>query len=188
MVKFISDLFTKSKAYGKSPVAVRVQMASHNYEKYYSGHVDGDFGSFGKARVWRYSRNAEGEPIAQYKALIQDKGTFYQDEWGPWDEQYVSMTNELGHAVSEVRVLRSKPGGAPFMSSYPNIGDNPGLEPWKEDEDWSRAKVFDSLLRTWNYNTSPPPGATNPHGPKDTWQAIADFYRTHQTSDLLSLA
>ena len=184
MVHFIQQLFSKSKTYGKSAVRVKYQVASHNFSQLFDGCVDADFSRFGTPHVWRYTRNhLSREPQAQYKKLIQDTGSFYQDEWGPWDEQYVSHTDERGQLQRNVRVLRSTPGGAPFMLSYPDITKDPGLEDWKAAEDWSQEKVFDSLLRTWKYSQETLDTATSTHGPTDSWQALHDFYSSHQTSN-----
>ena len=120
MQQFIRNLFSKSKSYGKSPAVVLTQMANHDFEAFYTGHVDADFSSYGKPHVWRFSRcRTSLQPVAQYKQLIQDTGNFYQDEWGPWDEHFVSRTDEFGRLERNVRVLRSTPGGVPFMLSYP---------------------------------------------------------------------
>ena len=97
----------------------------------------------------------------------------------------MTRTNENGQLEHNVRVLRTDPLGVPFMLSYPNTADDPGLEDWRADEDWSRAAVFDSLLRTYNYSKQKLDTATSPHGPKDSWNAVASFYASHQTSDSL---
>jgi hypothetical protein len=186
MQHFIRQLFSQSKAYGDTAIVVNMQMANHNFSSWFNGHVDGAFGRFGKPHVWRYSRHpVTNEPTAHYKYLIQHKKTFWRDEWGPWVEQYVTRTNEHGQLEHNVRVLRTDPEGHPFMLSYPNITDDPGYEDWHSDEDWSRAAVFDSLLRTYNYSKQKLDTATSPHGPKDSWQALASFYAAHQTSDTL---
>jgi hypothetical protein len=177
MQSFIQQLYSKSKSYGQSAVKVHLQLANYDFAKFLDGCVDVGFANYGKPHVWRYSRNPEtGKPRAQFKMFIRDKDTFYQDEWGPWDERYVSHTNELGHIENNVRVLRSKPEGAPFMLSYPDITKDPGLQAWKLDDDWSRETVFNSLLRTWKYKDDKS---------TDSWSALNTFYAAHQTPDTL---
>ena len=56
---------------------------------------------------------------------------------------------ETGQA-EHVRVLRSDPKGVDFMLSYPDIYEDPGIEPWKDPELWSCDKVFANLKR-WKY-------------------------------------
>ena len=123
--------------------------------------------------------------MAHYKRLLQDKATFEQDEWGPWEEKYVSRTLPNGVVEHGVRVLRTIPEGVSFMLSYPDIASNPGLEKWKDDDEWSRQKVFDSLCRQWKYSSAPLSTATSAHGPKDSWDALRDWYASHQTVDSL---
>ena len=186
MQHFLRQLFTNSKAYGQTAVVVNMQLANHNWSAWFDGHVDANFGRIGKPHVWRYSRHPEtGMPVAHYKMLIQDKATFYQDEWGPWNEVYVRRTNEHGVMERDVRVLRTDPNGVPFMLSYPDISQDPGLEAWKEDEEWSRATVFDSVIRKWKYSKQKLSTATSSHPPTDSWQALSNFYASHQTSDTL---
>ena len=186
MIQFIRQLFSNSKSYGTGAVVVNMQLANYDFSNFFDGHVDGRFEGFGKPRVWRYSRHPmTKQPMAQFKERISDKATFYQDEWGPWDEHYVNRTNEFGELERDVRVLRSKPNGAPFMLSYPDVSKDPGLQEWKTDDDWSRKAVFDALLRTWNYSNQPLETATSKQGSKDSWQALSDFYASHQTSDTL---
>ena len=186
MQAHLQHIFTESKSYGKTAVKVQFQMGNNDFTQFYDGHVDADFSRYGKPHVWLYSRNpVTGKPQAQYKNLIQDTATFTQDEWGPWEEQHVTRTQANGSIERNVRVLRSIPGGLPFMLSYPDISTDPGLEVWKEDEEWSRDTVFDSLCRRWTYSQRPVPTATSPHGPRDTWDAISAWYSSHQTIDTM---
>ena len=107
MVRFLTERFENSKAYGKTAIKVQMQMANFDFDgKFFSESVDADFSCYGKPHVWRYSRHPDtGEPIAQFKAMIQDNATFKQDEWGPWDEHYVKKTDSSGRLQKNVRVL-----------------------------------------------------------------------------------
>ena len=186
MLAHIQHVFGSSKTYGQTAVKVQLQMANFDFWKFYDGCVDADFSSYGKPNVWRYSRHSTtGRPMAQFKMLIQDVATFEKDEWGPWIEEYITRTRPNGTVERNVRVLRSIPGGINFMLSYPDISSDPGLEPWKEDEDWKRETVFDSLCRQWSFCKVTPTTATSQHGPRDSWDAMAKWYSSHQTVDTM---
>ena len=60
---------------------------------------------------------------------------------------------------------RSKPGGLKLMRKYPSISDNPGLEAWVEDGEWSRKEVFRKIN---NYNFPPPNTAARYHSTAPT--------------------
>ena len=97
----------------------------------------------------------------------------------------MTRTQANGSVERNVRVLRSIPGGLPFMLSYPDTSTDPGLEAWKEDEELIRDTVFDSLCLRWTYSQRPVSTATSPHGPRDTWDAIFAWYSSHQTIDTM---
>ena len=51
------------------------------------------------------------------------------------------------------------------MRKYPSISDNPGLEAWVEDGEWSRKEVFRKIN---NYNFPPPNTAARYHSTAPT--------------------
>jgi hypothetical protein len=71
------------------------------------------------------------------------------------------------------------------MLSYPTVATNPGLEDWRSGEEWSRETVFHSLLQRWDYSKEKLQTATSAHGPKDSWEALRQFYASHQSSSVL---
>ena len=67
------------------------------------------------------------------------------------------------------------------MKKYPDIGIDPGVTPWKDDSVWKRDKVFSDLAR-WQHTQL---ASAESEKAKASWQALAQWHRSHPTSDTL---
>ena len=87
-------------------------MANYNIEDWLSGCVTANFENYKNIRVFRYYFE-DGKFCMQYKYNLQDKSTYLQDEWGPWEEKIVDYNDpDSGVLHRNKTVLRSKKGTA----------------------------------------------------------------------------
>ena len=68
-------------------------------------------------------------------------------------------------------VLRSDPDGVKLLSSYPSISDDPGVEPWKDEESWEAKKVF-AALQKWKFHQG-----GDAH--RAMWSKLQRWYKAH---------
>jgi hypothetical protein len=68
-------------------------------------------------------------------------------------------------------VLRSDPNGVKLLSSYPSISDDPGVEPWKDEESWEAKKVH-AALQKWKFHQG-----GDAH--RAMWSKLQRWYKAH---------
>ena len=142
--------------------------------------VDAQWSGYKDCRVIDFNRDDAGKIWMRFKRNIADRSTYERDEWGPWVDAYVDITDSTGAVRRNQLVQRSKPGGFNIMLKYPNIANDPGLEPLIDGEEWHKERVFRDLTRNWSYsgNRSKEQVMRN----ASRWRALGEWHNaTHIT-------
>ena len=162
-------------------VEISFLLTNFAFTKWFEPHINGkQLHHIKEPLVWRHTWVKETQTVlCQYKAALSDTATFEKDEWGPWVEQWVLRDDPETGRAERVRVLRSDPKGVNLMHSYPDIYENPGVEPWYELEKWSHKEVFEKLKR-WQYCGCD--AETRARCAAD-WASVGRWHLSHPTSD-----
>ena len=151
LITYLQKKFASSDAYKSKLVEITVLVVNFAFTKWFAGHLHMEkVTNIGDPLVWRHTWVEEEQRVrVQYKYLLSDGDSFEKEEWGPWVTRSVQVNDSSGKVIMQ-NVLRSDPAGVDLMASWPEIGDFPGVEEWKDEKAWKFWKVFDGLSK-WHF-------------------------------------
>jgi hypothetical protein len=154
LIDYLLNKFKSADAYRDKIVDVTVLVVNFAFTKWFSGHLNmSKVTGIDDPLVWRHTwLPDEKRVLVQYKYLISDKASWERDEWGPWIKKCIPTNDPLSGEVVMATVLRSDPRGIDLMHSWPEIGEFPGVEDWKPEDEWQFWKVFQHLSK-WNFGS-----------------------------------
>ena len=183
LMELLTKKLAEAAAYHDKVVEISILAVNFAFTKWFSGHLHMDkVSKIGDPLVWRHTWvESEQRVRTQYKYLISDVGSFDKDEWGPWVERCVPVNDPESGAIVMKTVLRSDPEGVQLIASWPEIGDFPGVEEWKPEEEWKCWKVFDGLSK-WKFAN--PNEARTAH---QFWDGMKQWHAGHPDAASFSI-
>ena len=182
LIAYLETRFSRADHYKAKRVEINILIVNFAYTKWFQGHINQTkVKRIGDPLVWKHEWVPEQAFVrVQFKYALSDTGTFEKDEWGPWEEKSVRINDPVTGEIRWQTVLRSDPAGIELMSSYPDTSLDPGVEPWKEDDEWKRDKVMSDLLRRWTFGTKV-------EDRRADWGQVERWHRAYPTSDTIRL-